>query len=482
MRLYRWLPLALLVSACSGGIPGSREESNPAVLPEVSKDGIALSDQTGGKARVIVADIDSGINVYHAFYYAGGPQYLDKAPSAVTPEVLAELGIGADHILTLTRTGDFAADYAADKAIWDNFKTGELYWIKGTNIIGLSFQPREEEGLPGEAPIVHLPLIPDDEDDTHGTGTAASVIKGNPEAIVLFIEADYLGSPNTHGFAFKHPSVDIVTTSYGFSIPNTGFPMVEAGTFLDTFEGVVKNGKLHFSSGGNGSGLTPFRAGAGPWWSIGVSGFEEDTSNGDTQVFSGNFPDFTADYTQELPYCMACEDGYEEFVGGTSFSTPISAGIASRVILEARRATGHTGGIKGLAMVDSKGTTITNWQVRRALEEAAYIPTASEYDPVEAVFDLGATPINPVAPWLQIGWGVLTPNPDKGVITETLSQLGFGPAPERVKGLGFCDFQTAIIDARHVYWDNVSPFGALVTPLEYGQGGEYGDDPFIYCE
>lgn len=467
------LASALTLSACGGG--GS-DSTSP---------GVPGGGSSGGKARVIVADIDSGINPYHDFYHAGGPLYGATRPSAVTEEVLAELGIDAAHRITLTRTGDFAADFAADKAIWDSIQVGELYWFVGTNIIATTFQPREEtDALTGEV-ITHRPILPDNEDDTHGVGTSAAVLIANPEAIILFVEADALGSEATHSFAFLHPSVDIVSTSYGVSIPNTGFPLPEYSTFLHTFDGVVNEGKLHFSSGGNGPGLTPFRAGAGPWWSIGVSGIEEGTSEG-RALLSGNFPDFVSDFTQDLPYCAECETGISEFVAGTSFSTPRAAGVASRVLLEARRALGHSGGIRVVdgkpVMVQGLGRTISNWELRRSLEQAAYIPALEEFDPTEAPFDLVGIPVNPIGPWLQVGWGDLTATTEKAVVPEALAVLGFG-TPTRVKEMGFCEFQTFIIDGRRAYWDNVSPIGAQ-DPILLGGGaaGEYDEDPFVYCE
>src|SRR3954454_5523736 len=48
----------------------------------------------GARPRVVVADIDTGINPYHSFFHV-------KKPS-VTPAVLAEFGIDAARVITLT--------------------------------------------------------------------------------------------------------------------------------------------------------------------------------------------------------------------------------------------------------------------------------------------------------------------------------------------------------------------------------------------
>jgi hypothetical protein len=53
-------------------------------------------------------------------------------------------------LLSLTRTGDMAADLAADADQWARVRPGELDWFAGTNVLGISFDP-------GNAP----PLVPD---------------------------------------------------------------------------------------------------------------------------------------------------------------------------------------------------------------------------------------------------------------------------------------------------------------------------------
>ena len=422
-----------------------------------------------GDSRVVVADLDSAINPYHDAFYAGGLFYPGTAPRAVTQSVLDALGVAPENVVALTRTGNFAADFAADSEFWESVQPQTPYHFLGTNIIATSFAPQD---TPGGY------LQPDPGKSAHGVGTASSVLAANPEAVLYFVEQDSnLGSAESHAHAFQHPAVDIVTTSYGVSIPNTGFPIPEAWAFEHTYEGVVELGKLHFSSGGNGPGLTPLRAGAGPWWSIGVSGIEEGSSNGPTTL-AGRFPDFVADFTQEIPYCHACESG-TDLVGGTSFSTPRAAGVASRVLLEARRAADHDGGISTAGPVPTMvggDSPVTNWQLRRALEQAAHVPGTATYDPVEGVFDLGALPVNDAAPWAQVGWGELSAAADKGVVPQALSALA---GADLGKDEGFCTFQTGVITARKAYWDSV----ASNVPGLLGEQppGAPEQDPFVYC-
>ena len=417
---------------------------------------VALFAPLGGRAsaqeapapRVVVADIDTGVNPYHEFFYTG-------AASSVTPDVLAEFGIDASHIIRLTRTGDFAADYAADQAKWDAIKPGEPYWFEGTNIIAISFEPGSRI------------ILPDDADDTHGVGTAASVLGANPDAVLVFAEG--MGNADAEAWAFNHPAVDVVTTSYGTpgSLP---IPF----HLNNSYVGVVENGKQHFGASDNSPALSTADGTSGPWWTIGIAGFEEGTSEG-RQVVSGNLVDFVADFTQDVPYCADCEAGTES-VGGTSFATPRSAGTFSKILLEARRAAGHVGGIvtEGVdtPLMVAGSLELTNWEIRRALEEGAYYPTTADWDPIDGVFDFLSVPVNDVAPWAQVSWGAITPDPEHEVVSQTLAHLGVGAAPTRTKDATTCDAMTANIEARRLYWDNAA-IGS--------ESWMTSANPYIYC-
>ncbi|HEX8354399.1 MAG TPA: hypothetical protein VF611_15955 [Pyrinomonadaceae bacterium] len=443
-----------------------------ASLPAGSAARAAGVRMAAGPPRVVVADIDSGINVYHSFLYAGGELYKTAGPSSVTPEVLAAFGIDAAHQIELTRTGDFAADYAADQArVWNNIRTGEPYWFKGTNVIAVSF-------VPGSRPV-----LPDDDADTHGFGTAAAVLRANPEAIVLFVEG--IGDASEH-YAFTHREVDVVTTSYGIpgSVPVPAAVFGSPYTHLNqSFHGVVNMGKLHFGAADNSPALSPPDGTSGPWWSIGVAGFEEAIEGSETgtegkQVLSGSLPDFVADFTQLLPYCAECESGGFESVGGTSFATPRSAGTASKIILEARRALGHVGGMNYTlqgepALVLGSGRRITNWQFRRALEQGAYYPRTENFKlTTSGSNNLTSLPVLDPAPWATTGWGVITPAPEHQVVEQTLAFLKVRGSILKYKDANACTFMTSLIRARHLFWDNW---------LDSQSSGYTGQDPFVYC-
>ena len=455
-------------------------------------------------SRVVVSVIDSAINPYHSFYHA------PERSGAVTQEVLRELGVKPENVITLTRTGSMVNDLAADEAKWAGIKRGELYHFQGTNIVAISFVGQDGNGTdyPPLKPVWY-PGTDARNKNPHGVGTSASVLNANPEAVILFVETQGdLGNSAAHEFVLRHPAVDALNTSYGIAIQGVGV-LPETRTFHETYEGVVGRGKLHFTSAGNNPGVAPLAGGAGPWWSIGVSGVEEDkpsfTEADDAQgqqIMSGNLSDMVGDYTQQLPYCLGgrfttagvadpagpvdCQDYIRPNTPGTSFSSPRAAGVASRVLLEARRQMGHVGGIHVypdravIAAADTK--EFANWHVRRALEQSAWIPQATAWAPFGFVtWEVTSVPVNPAAPWVQIGWGEMTTNPDKGVLSGALAHLGFTGTPV-AKALGFCEYQTELIRQRKQYWDEIAP----IIPINYtsndGTSGAAGaTDPFIYC-
>lgn len=400
-----------------------------------------------GTARVVVGVIDSGINPYHEYFHAGGPLYKKDRPSSVTPAVLREFGINKDHIIRVTRTGDFAADFAKDKRQFAKIEKGEPYWFAGTNIIGISFEEGE-------------PLRPDGTASPHGIGTAASVLGANPDAIVVAVEGI---NADSEKWAFTHPAVDIVSTSYGPPVPTLA-------NLSSGYKGVVENGKVHFGAATNDPQYAGTDATSGPWWSIGIAGYEEGDSNG-RQLMSGNVPDFVGDFTQDLPYCRSCEVGTQA-VSGTSFATPRSAGTFSKILLKARRAAGHSGGIRRVGKGTPKLVTgrydFTVWEMRRALEEAAYYPDAQAYTPGDPT----SAPVLDQAPWLQMSWGLISPDNRMRVINETLAHLGIGGKPQRTKPQGACDFMTVNMQVRRAYWER-----AAVLSEGFGQS----EDPYIYC-
>jgi hypothetical protein len=444
---------------------GEQANDRAAFLRGADDDG---GGDTTADPRVTIAVIDAPTNPYHEFFHEGSEIYADAAPSAVTPEVLDELGITDEHIIRLTRTGDFDEDFAHDREQFEAIERGQPYWFEGTNVIGVSFESEDGERF----------RVDDDSNSAHGVGTTASALRANPEAIVISVEGiGGSGSDDLEDaeiWSFTHPAVDLVSTSYGTP---AGEPDVLGGfgNLTGSYEGVVENGKHHFGAVANTPVPAPIDPTGGPWWTIGVSGYEEGGSEG-RQMLSGQYADVVGDFTQTLPYCLACQEG-ESTVGGTSFATPTTAGVFSDALLQARAAAGHAGGIvtEGVErplMVAGGGLELTNWELRRALEEAAVFPSAADWDPsADPPFGLATTPAIDAAPHLTFGWGAVTPDEDHGVVAELLAHAGVEGEPTRTKGEDACSWMTLNIEVRRIYWDDVEPgsdsAGADDHPYEY---------------
>ena len=362
--------------------------------------------------RVVVTPIDSGINPYHEFFQV--------AESSVTQDVLDEFGIDSSHVLTLSDT------YEEDgEAFWTSLKEGELYHFTGTNIIAVNLDGRDRKILP--------------DGSNHGVGVAGSVVRGNPEAIVLFVAGS---GADAEDWAFDQPGIDIVTTSYGFA---TAVPLPAVSS---RYTGVVEGGKAHFGASPNDPSLASVDGTSGPWWVVSMAGYAEGDDEG-KELLSGTSPEFVADFTQDLPYCATCTTELSS-PSGTSFATPLAAGVASAVLLEARQRTGHVGGItaEGL-MVDADGIHLDTWDLRRSLQEGAVLPASSGVG-------FGTLPTLPVAPYAVVGWGAITPDPELDVIGRSVAWLmGDEDAPD-AKGGDTCAFMNAHFDARLYSW-NLNP-------------------------
>ena len=331
-------------------------------------------EKPGFGAFSVVAPIDTGINVYHNHFLMNEsyPQWLLD-------------GLGVNKICDVTLTGTWQERYDADKEVcWDNITSEDVVWFRGTRIIGTT--PDDNTDIP----------ILDDPQDGHGTAVTGAVINANPDAVIFFVEgfsdAAVLAAAN-------QPLVDVITTSFGpiLSVP---VPGIEDATKV----AVVQNKKLHTGAADNSPSPAVQDSTAGPPWSIGVSGYAEE---GDDQkeTMSGSYPDVAADWTQVLPNHDDI-DGYHE-TSGTSFATPRTAGLLSKILMSLRSefgdmSSGADPDTRDGLMVNGTNFTVTNDDLRNALNTSGWYPSFNTWDPLS-----GTTPISPIAPCTQVGWGVV---------------------------------------------------------------------------
>lgn len=371
--------------------------------------------------HVVVGDIDTGINVYHE-------RFAGTIPDALLATFVDASTGQLPRRIQLAQTGDFETRLEADQArVWDTLERGVLYHFEGTRVLGISFLDDDAD----ENPILDFP------DGSHGTATAGSVFDANPEAIVVMVEG--VGSGPGELWAMGQPWIDVTTMSYGpVGSPPTS-STEETGTHAATHAG-WRGGKLPVGAADNTPSLAPNDATAGPPWVIGVAGDHVETHCRDH--VSGTFPDVTANFTQTLPDADSVDARHQ--TSGTSFATPTTAGTLSAIVLEVRKAWNHTGGIiEGALAVSPAGDRLTNAGVRDAMNSTAYYFETADCEPAPGT----STPVNPVAPWLQMGWGHVGPE----VVATTVAVL-LGAQAEVGKDSGAVAFQEALYDYRVRLW------------------------------
>tara|TARA_B100000609_G_scaffold195745_1_gene190157 strand:+ start:778 stop:1998 length:1221 start_codon:yes stop_codon:yes gene_type:complete len=371
-------------------------------------------DESDPESYTVVAPIDTGINVYHNHFIMN-----QSYPSSLLE------GLNVTMTCDISTEGTWQERYEADKeSCWDQITPTDIVWFRGTRIIGTS--PDNGTDIP----------ILDDPQDGHGTAVTGAVLDANPDAVIFFVEgfsdAAVLAAAN-------QPLVDIISTSFG-PIGSIPVPGIEDATKI----AVVENKKIHTGAADNSPSPAVQDSTAGPPWSIGISGYAEE---GDDQkeTMSGSYPDIAADWTQILPNHDDI-DGYHE-TSGTSFATPRTAGLLSKIILTLRSDFGdYSSGADPITrmgnLVYSEGLNVSNDDLRDALNLSAWYPSSSTWDPFS-----GTVPISPLAPCTQVGWGVV----NESNVQPIIDHLGGGPdIGQRPSDVVMCMEANQAI--REAYW------------------------------
>ena len=376
---------------------------------------VEMIDEQTANAYSIVAPIDTGINVYHNHFVF----------NETLPEWMLD-GLGVTMWCNITTEGTWQERYEADReSCWDVITSSDIVYFPGTRIIATT--PDDGTDIP----------ILDDPSDGHGTAVTGAVLDANPDAIIFFVEgfsdAAVLAAAN-------QPLVDIITTSFG-PIGSIPVPGIEDSTRV----AVVQNKKIHTGAADNTPSPAVQDPTAGPPWSIGVSGYAEEEDD-QKETMSGSYPDIAADWTQMLPNHDDI-DGYHQ-TSGTSFATPRTAGILSMVLTMLREDSGElmsgASEERGGLLVNGTNLSVSNDNIRDALNLSAWYPSASTWDPTS-----GTLPISPVAPCTQVGWGVV----NLSNIQPLYNHLaGIDSMPQRPADVVAC--MEANQAMREAYWGN----------------------------
>ena len=384
-------------------------------ISDDSVDETLIEDDDIFRNYSVVAPVDTGINVYHDHFRT----------NETFPEWLLD-GLGVTMTCDLTFSGTWQERYEADKeTCWDNINSTDIVYFPGTKIIGTTPDDNTE-----------IPIL-DDPSDGHGTAVTGAVLDANPDAIIFFVEgfsdAAVLAAAN-------QPLVDIISTSFG-PIGSIPVPGIEDATEI----AVVQEKKIHTGAADNSPSPAVQDSTAGPPWSIGISGYAEE---GDDQkeTMSGSYPDIAADWTQVLPNHDDI-DGYHE-TSGTSFATPRTAGLLSKVIQQLRTESGDFSSgadpnLRSGYLVNGDDMNISQAQIRDALNLSAWYPSFNTWDPLS-----GTTPVSPVAPCTQIGWGVVNESNVEPMINHLNGNL---IQPERPSDVTLC--METNQEIRETYWN-----------------------------
>jgi hypothetical protein len=322
---------------------------------------IAVDGTAPPTGDAVIAMIDTGINPYHEVFrddsdraYEHPSTYIDGFPEDAPA---LELTFNADS---------YEEALAADCALWQSVKRGELYWFPGTKIIGgISFNYAAvtcgEQGLAGETHIL--------DNGGHGTMVASRAAAANtadwgacPSCRLVAIE--YTGSVDLLGpggsedapveaisFAADHRDwIDVQSNSWGPIVPV--YDPTSAGGLLGSNPGFIRAvervsaAQPAFWASGNGAAFRGGVAGHPTFLNpsatpsaIMVGGHD----SGYVNVWPGFPPHLVSDSCDAWAANAGSYDAVGDDVGGgTSGATPFVAGNAAELIAQARGLLGDT--------------------------------------------------------------------------------------------------------------------------------------------
>ena len=373
-----------------------------------------------GADRVVVAIVDTGVNPYHEVF-----QRPDLQAGALPARIVeAETGL-APLVVPLARDADLLATLRLDAGVWAAVPGQTLVHFEGTNVLGYEVDETE------------LPALPVFDRAGHGTAVSHAVTRENADVLVVMITAsDYDAAVR---WAASQPWIDVLSMSWGPAVNAAGPAFSAIGAFAtpEATREVYDAGKVAFGASGNDPTPTFTDTTSGPIWVHAVSGSLAD--KGARATLSGNFVDTVANWTQEL----ASYDSLDEvhMTSGTSFATPTTAGVASRILHEVRLRAGHEGGIRDGALVSAGDITVTNGDLRDALNATAFYFDTAGFQP-----DPDAHPVAP-APWVSMGWGQVD-----GSIVPLAVDVLLGEAEAPVKPAPANAWMDGWAQARQGFW------------------------------
>lgn len=413
----RGAPIDFTLEVASPVCPG-RPVNDPNYLePELGNDGTAA----------VVAVIDTGINFLHDDHARADLAGFGNVPVRAVD----------------TTTGEGARFLPIDRSLplgcnaWVNqeMQPRVLYRADGTNAFYISFADEAVDGF---------------DRNGHGSAVSGAVVREGPDVLVVGVQVSgssdfFRSAAEGLAWAAAQPWIDIITLSIAPS-GNVTAP----GPFLEASRAAHEAGKLVFFAAGNSPEPTWHGDSAGPPWVVSVGG--ADPFRHGEAVLPSRFPDVVGDFTRYSADAASYED--DMAASGTSLAAPSVAGAVAQGLHLARLAVGHTGPMVNGHLIEEAGLIVHASDLRHAMNRNAVYWEPTEYDPAaEQPYEPGfeyvltpSVPVNPVAPWLQMGWGYVN-----GEIAQAIAEtLLTGRAPE--KPLGAVAFMEARQATRAALW------------------------------
>ncbi|HWG92515.1 MAG TPA: S8/S53 family peptidase, partial [Candidatus Thermoplasmatota archaeon] len=350
---------------------------------------------------------DTGVNVYHNVF---------QAPGRGSPADRIASFPGGARELAPASTGSYDARVAADKAFWDSLKVGEFVAFRDNRIVGAISM-----GSLGDAMNPSSRIVLDDVG--HGTGTAGAVALTAPNVDIVMVQVGAASLANGIRWAAEQPWIDVLSISWG-TLANAPADAL-GGDLVDATRAAAAAGKLVIVSAGNEPTLAWTDGNNGPAWVVAVGGADPETRGETSSASKG--AEVVSDYSPALPTVNSV-DAMEEMYG-TSFATPIVAGVAA----------------EALTLVRAVGLSATADQLRTALHQAAEYWDTTDYSVPGYIGTSQPIPVAPT-PWVQMGWGYLNVE-HIGPVAGALA--GNAPPAKDAAAVAYMDAQMA---ARRAFW------------------------------
>ncbi len=301
--------------------------------------------------HAVIGVIDSGINPYHTAFrddseraFVHPSEYLPDYP-----EDAVAINITFDH-------ESIPAALEADCRQWAKVEPGRLYWFPGTRIVGAYANPGQWEDLPYQD-STRGAITCDDTDQaawgnifgsgSHGTlvtsRAAANDYGACEECLIVAVQG--LG-PDAVTWVAEQPWIDLSNHSWGPQVvplyQPSGMPVPRLAADRELLEAVEAAAQKQTAIWGSGNGLLfrygvlglPTQAAAHMTPSAIRVGAHD---NGHVTIWHGSFPHIVADACGPwtASHTSLDQEGPSD-TGGTSFAAPFAAGLAGKILIEAR--------------------------------------------------------------------------------------------------------------------------------------------------